>query len=194
MKDTPLIHIMPHWTWEKEGEIKNIRLYTNCDEAELILNGESLGRKPLEEAWVPFEVPYHPGELRAIGYRNGEKVAEDVQRTAGKAAAIRMEADRNAIEADGMDVSCVKVSIVDENGIVVPNAENHVTFEVTGAGHLLGLGNGDPGCRENDKASSRHAFSGLILALIQSGEESGEIKVRAVSEGLQDGELVLQAE
>lgn len=193
IKETPLIHIMPHWTWEKEGEIKKIRLYTNCEEAELFLNGESLGRKTLEDDWIPFEVAYHPGELLAVGYRNGEKVVEDVQRTAGKATAIKLEADRSVLDGDGADVSCVKVSIIDENGIVVPNAENQVVFEVTGAGHLLGLGNGDPGCRENDKASSRHAFSGLLLALIQSNEESGDIVVRAESEGLQKGEIVLQA-
>lgn len=193
IKETPLIHIMPHWTWEKEGEIKIIRLYTNCDEAELFLNGESLGRKTLEGDWIPFEVAYHPGELLAVGYKNGEKVVEDVQRTAGKAAAIKLEADRSVLDGDGADVSCVKVSIIDQNGIVVPNAENKVFFEVTGAGHLLGLGNGDPGCRENDKASSRHAFSGLILALIQSNEESGDIVVTAKSEGLQIGEIILQA-
>ena len=191
MKETPLIHIMPHWTWEKEGEIKVIRLYTNCDEADLILNGTSLGRKALDGDWIEYEVPYQPGELKAIGYRDGKPVAEGVQRTAGKAAAIRMEAKRPVLQADGSDVACVKVSIVDADGIVVPNAENNVQFEVTGAGTLLGLGNGDPGCRENDKASSRHAFSGLILALIQAKEEAGEIKVRAVSPDLEACELVL---
>lgn len=191
MKETPLIYIMPHWTWEKEGEIKVIRLYTNCDEADLILNGTSLGRKALDGDWIEYEVPYQPGELKAIGYRDGKPVAEGVQRTAGKAAAIRMEAKRPVLQADGSDVACVKVSIVDADGIVVPNAENNVQFEVTGAGTLLGLGNGDPGCRENDKASSRHAFSGLILALIQAKEEAGEIKVRAVSPDLEACELVL---
>lgn len=191
MKETPLIHIMPHWTWEKEGEIKVVRLYTNCDEADLILNGTSLGRKALDGDWIEYEVPYQPGELKAIGYRDGKSVAEDIQRTAGKAAAIRMEANRPVLQADGIDVACVKVSIVDADGIVVPNAENNVQFEVTGAGTLLGLGNGDPGCRENDKASSRHAFSGLILALIQAKEEAGEIKVRALSPELEACELVL---
>ena len=191
MKETPLIHIMPHWTWEKKGEIKVIRLYTNCDEADLILNGTSLGRKALDGDWIEYEVPYQPGELKVIGYRDGKPVAEDVQRTAGKAAAIRMEANRPVLQADGSDVACVKVSIVDADRIVVPNAENNVQFEVTGAGTLLGLGNGDPGCRENDKASSRHAFSGLILALIQAKEEAGEIKVRAVSPDLEACELVL---
>lgn len=191
MKETPLIHIMPHWTWEKEGEIKVVRLYTNCDEADLILNGTSLGRKALDGDWIEYEMPYQPGELKAIGYRDGKSVAEDIQRTAGKAAAIRMEANRPVLQADGIDVACVKVSIVDADGIVVPNAENNVQFEVTGAGTLLGLGNGDPGCRENDKASSRHAFSGLILALIQAKEEAGEIKVRALSPELEACELVL---
>ena len=153
-----------------------------------------MGKKELQDDWIQYEVPYEPGELKAVGYKNSEKAAEDVQRTAGKAFAIKMEADRSVIHADGRDVSCVKVSIVDESGVVVPNAEHNVTFEVTGAGHLLGLGNGDPGCRENDKASSRHAFSGLLLALIQSKEESGEIVVRAVSQGLQECEFTLMAE
>ena len=194
MKETPILHIMPHWTWDKEGDIKVIRLYTNCDEAELFLNGKSLGRKPLEEDWIQFDVEYHPGELLAVGYRGGEIVARDIQRTAGKPVAIHMTADRNVIHGDGMDVACVTVSIVDEHGIIVPNAENNVTFDVSGAGYLLGLGNGDPGCRENDKASSRHAFSGLILALVQSEEQTGKIKVRATSPELEACELVLTAQ
>ncbi len=191
MKDTPLIHIMPHWTWKEEGEKKTVRLYTNCEEAELILNGTSLGRKPLENDWIEYEVPYQAGELAAVGYWGGERAATDVRRTAGKAAVICMKANRQMIQADGADVACVKVSIVDDDGTIVPDADNAVTFDVTGAGALLGLGNGDPGCRENDKASSRHAFSGLILALIQSDGECGEIIVRATSPGLKACELII---
>lgn len=191
MKDTPLIHIMPHWTWKEEGEKKTVRLYTNCEEAELILNGTSLGRKPLENDWIEYEVPYQAGELAAVGYWGGERAATDVRRTAGKAAAICMKANRQMIQADGADVACVKVSIVDDDGTIVPDADNAVTFDVTGAGALLGLGNGDPGCRENDKASSRHAFSGLLLALIQSDGECGEIIVRATSPGLKACELTI---
>lgn len=191
MKSTPLIHIMPHWTWKKEGEKKTVRLYTNCEEADLILNGTSLGRKLLEGDWIEYEVPFQPGELKAVGYRGGTQAATDIRRTAGKAAAVCMESNRQKILADGADVACVKVSIVDDNGTIVPDADNNVTFEVTGAGTLLGLGNGDPGCRENDKTSSRHAFSGLILALIQSDGECGEIKVRAVSPGLEACEIII---
>lgn len=194
MTDKPVLHIMPHWTWTKEGEIKEVRLYTNCDEAELFLNGKCLGRKPLEEDWIQFDVAYQPGELLAVGYKNGKEVIRDCKYTAGKPVAITLSADRNAIRNDGADVSCITVSIVDSNGVVVPNAENYVTFEVTGAGTFLGLGNGDPGCRENDKASSRHAFSGLILALVQSKEEAGEIQVRATAPGLVDGELNIIAQ
>ncbi len=193
MKDAPLIHIMPHWTWKKEGEIKTVRLYTNCDEADLILNGTSLGRKPLAGDWIEYEVPFQAGELTAVGYRGGEHAATDVQRTAGKASAICMEANRQTIQADGADVACVKVSIVDGSGTIVPDADHNVTFKVTGAGALLGLGNGDPGCRENDKASCRHAFSGLILALIQSDGECGEIKVHASSPELEACEIIIKA-
>ncbi|BFK81970.1 beta-galactosidase GalA [Clostridium baratii] len=194
MKDTPILHIMPHWTWEKEGEIKEVRLYTNCEEAELFLNGESLGRKALNGDWIQFDIAYHPGELLAVGYKNGKEVIRDMRKTAGKPAAIKMSANRKYIHGDGADVSCITVSIVDAHGIIVPNAENKVSFEVTGAGTLLGLGNGDPGCRENDKASSRHAFSGLILALVQAKEDVGEIRVHATASGLKECELVLTAQ
>lgn len=194
MKDTPILHIMPHWTWEKEGEIKEVRLYTNCEEAELFLNGESLGRKALNGDWIQFDIAYHPGELLAVGYKNGKEVIRDMRKTAGKPAAIKMSANRKYIHGDGADVSCITVSIVDAHGVIVPNAENKVSFEVTGAGTLLGLGNGDPGCRENDKASSRHAFSGLILALVQAKEDVGEIRVHATASGLKECELVLIAQ
>lgn len=194
MKDTPILHIMPHWTWEKKGEIKEVRLYTNCEEAELFLNGESLGRKALNGDWIQFDIAYHPGELLAVGYKNGKEVIRDMRKTAGKPAAIKMSANRKYIHGDGADVSCITVSIVDAHGVIVPNAENKVNFEVTGAGALLGLGNGDPGCRENDKASSRHAFSGLILALVQAKEDVGEIRVHATASGLKECELVLIAQ
>ena len=194
MKDTPILHIMPHWTWEKEGEIKEVRLYTNCEEAELFLNGESLGRKALNEDWIQFDIAYHPGELLAVGYKSGKEVIRDMRKTAGKPAAIKMSANRKYIHGDGADVSCITVSIVDAHGVIVPNAENKVSFQVTGAGALLGLGNGDPGCRENDKASSRHAFSGLILALVQAKEDVGEIRVHATASGLKECELVLIAQ
>lgn len=191
----PVIHVMPHWNWPKEGEAKTVRIYTNCEQTELWLNGESLGRKTLDGDWIEYVVPYRPGTLRAVGYIQCAEVAEDVRKTAGAPALIRLSADRVKIRADGQDVSFVTAEICDREGVLVPDAENYVTFEVSGAGRLLGLGNGDPGSREKDKGVGRRAFSGLLMALIQSQEtQPGEIMVRATSAGLEPCELILNAQ
>lgn len=192
---TPLVHIMPHWTWPIEGVIKTIRVYTNCEEIELLLNGESLGKKPLEADWVEYQVPYKSGRLEAVGYKAGKVVTSDVKETAGAPAKIILSVNREAINPDGKDVAFVTAQICDKDGTIVPDAENYVTFDVTGAGRLLGLGNGDPGSRENDKAGGRRAFSGLLMALIQSsGTQGGTITVSASSASLKGSVLTIRSE
>lgn len=190
----PVLHIMPHWNWAVEGEVKQVRLYTNCDEAELFLNGESLGRKAKEGDWIRFDVPFRPGELKAVGYRGGQPVREDKRVTAGVPARLRLCADKPALAADGADVAFVTVEVCDDAGNLVPTAETPVTVQVGGCGRLLGLGNGDPGSRENDKAASRSAFSGLLMALVQATGQAGEVQVRVSAPGLQGACLALRAE
>ncbi|MDL2288575.1 DUF4982 domain-containing protein [Oscillospiraceae bacterium OttesenSCG-928-F05] len=188
----PMVHIMPHWTWGNTGEEKDVRLFTNCDEVELFLNGKSLGRKAMDGDWVPYTVAFEPGELRAVGYRDGEKAAEDKQTTAGIPAQIVLEADRSELKADGADVAFVTVSVRDSRGVVVPFAENTLSFSVEGSGALLGLGNGDPGSREDDKCGARRAFGGLCMALVQAGETAGEMVLKAAGAGLEAGTLKLK--
>lgn len=190
----PLLHIMPHWSWNKEGEIKQVRLYTNCDEVELIHNGESLGKKPLDNDWIQFEIPFKKGRLEAIGFIAGKEVVKAEKLTAGVANEIILTVNRHTISANGNDVACVTASVVDEKGVTVPTAENFITFTVAGAGSLLGLGNGDPSSRESDKSSGKRAFGGLLLALIQSNGTRGDITVRATSPGLLSGNLIIKAE
>lgn len=189
--DKPVLHIMPHWNWEKEGEIKQIRLYTNCDEAELFLNDRSIGRKSKEEEWISFDVAYEPGTLRAVGYRNGEKAAEDIRITAQKAAKVRLSADTLTLEANGRDVAFITAEVCDENGVIVPVAENELYVTVEGQGVLLGLGNGDPGSRESDKSTHRHAFSGKMMVLTQSGEVDGEIKITVNGQDIEGDTLFI---
>ncbi len=191
---TPILHIMPHWSWNQEGEIKQIRLYTNCEEVQLILNGESLGRKPLNNDWIQFEIPFEKGRLEAIGFIDGNEVVEDITQTAGVANEILLTVNRQNISDDGVDVACVTASVVDETGITVPFAENFITFTVEGAGSLLGLGNGDPSSRESDKASGKRVFGGLLLALIQSNGKKGDIVVSAASPGLKSGHITIHTE
>jgi beta-galactosidase len=133
-------------------------------------------------------VPYEPGTLKVVGKKNGKIVTEEV-RTTSKPAAIRLSADRKNVNADAQDIVNVKVEIVDENGLVVPTANNTIEFKVEGEGVLIGTDNGNPQDKTQMKSKQRNTFNGLALAVIQSTEKSGNIRLTAVSAGLKDAVL-----
>jgi beta-galactosidase len=150
--EEPLLHLCPHWDWPgREGQSIETRAYTNCDEVELFLNGVSQGRKAVEaHRRLSWKVTYAPGKLSAIGYKAGKKVIEALRETTGPAARVALEADRVLLRADGKDVAVVTVSLLDEKGRVAPTACDKVSFSLAGPGRILGVGNGDPGCHEED--------------------------------------------
>ena len=104
--------------------------------------------------------------------------------TTGKPYALMIEADRTSLRADGCDTACIRVSIVDENGQVVPTSNNLIQFSVKGGGRILGVGNGDPSSHEHDKAEQRHAFAGKCLCIVQAGEYKEDICIKASSKNL----------
>lgn len=171
-------------------------MYTNCNEVELMLNGQSLGKKQADaeagEHILSWQLAYEPGLLEAIAYRDGVMVAAERKETTTEAYSVHLEANRSELLADGQDVSMVTVSVRDQSGRVVPVAGNLIRLHVAGEGKLLGLGNGDPGCHESDKGDTRSVFNGYALALIQSLEKAGEIRIVAYSEGLVPAVLTLQ--
>jgi beta-galactosidase len=148
----PVLHLMPHWNWAgREGQEIDVRAQSNCEEVELFLNGQSLGRQTMpRNSELKWKVPYAAGTLSAKGYTGGKVTAETKVETTGAAAAVQLAPDRNAIRADGEDVSVVAVSIVDDKGTVVPVAGNLVRFGLEGPGRIIGVGNGDPSCHEPD--------------------------------------------
>ncbi len=150
--DKPVLHILPHWNWPgREGQDIDVRALSNCDEVELFLNGRSMGRQAMAaDSEIKWKVPYAPGVLSAKGFKGGRAVAETAVETTGAPAAVRLEADRAAFDANGEDVSVVTVSIADSKGRVMPVAGNEVSFELEGPGRILGVGNGDPSCHEPD--------------------------------------------
>ena len=150
--NTTVLHLLPHWNWPgKEGQPIDVRALSNCDEVELFLNGKSLGRKSMKkDSELKWSVPYEPGVLSAIGYRDGNQIAETKVETTGPAAAVALTPDRGTINADGQDVSVITVSVKDAEGRVVPVADNLVTFALDGPGRIIGVGNGDPSCHEPD--------------------------------------------
>jgi beta-galactosidase len=150
--DRPALHLLPHWNWAgKEGQDIDVRCFGNCDEVELFLNGQSLGRKPMSHnSHLQWTVKYQPGTLLARGYSGGAEVSEDKVETTGAPAAIKLTPDRRSLDAGNEDASVITVSVVDDHGRVVPTAGNQISFDLTGPGRILGVGNGDPSCHEPD--------------------------------------------
>ena len=189
----PVLHVFPHWNWAgKEGQEISVWVYSNCEEVELFLNGESLGKKSLAPyAHLEWKAKYAPGKLLAKGIHKG-KTIEAVRETTGEPAAIRLKADRSELAADNADLSVVNVEVLDAQGRVVPTAANKITFALAGPGKLIGVGNGDPSCHEPDKASSRSAFNGLAQAIVQTTKEAGKIKLTATADGLTAATISVQ--
>lgn len=134
---------------------------------------------------LEFKVEYKPGKLTAVAKdENGEEIARDVVKTANEAKAIDLSADRQVIESDGYDLSYITVDIVDENGTLVPNANNLVNFEVSGNGVIVGVDNGNAASVERYKDNKREAFNGKALVIVQSTKDAGSFTLTATSNGL----------
>ena len=189
----PVLHIFPHWNW-KRGQIIDIWAYTNCDEVELFLNGRSMGirKKTGDQLHLMWRLTYEPGTLRAVG-RKGSATLTDEVRTAGPAAKIVLEPDRNVIAGDGRDLSFVTVKVLDEKGTLVPDAGNMVHFKLSGEGKIAGVDNGSETDLGPFKADYRKAFNGLALVVAQSAGKPGKIRIEATSDGLKPFAIDIEA-
>lgn len=150
--DEPVLKITPHWNWQgREGQLIDVRVYSNAEEVELSLNGKSLGKKPMPvNGHLEWQVSYTQGELVARGYRKGKQIAIDRVATTGKAKRIQLQPHKTRIQADGRAVAVYTVSLLDDKGRVVPTADNNVHFTMKGPGKIIGVGNGDPSSLEPD--------------------------------------------
>lgn len=189
IKDRPILSIVPHWNWKgKEGKPVRVMVITNARQAELFLNGKSLGVKDVDPyAMANWEVPYEPGTLEAIARTDGKEIARTKVETTGEAVELRITPDRPSLAGDGLDAIPVTISAVDAKGRVVPGAAPMVTFKAEGPGKLIGLGNGDPNCHEPEKGNDHSLFHGLGQAIVQTVPGgSGELFLRASAPGLKD--------
>ncbi len=196
--DFPMAHILPHWNWpDRIGMVTPVQVYTSGDEAELFLNGKSLGRtqrKPYQYRFVWDDVIYEPGTLEVHVYKHGKPWAIATRVTTGLCAGIELEADRNMICADGDDLSFVTVRLVDADGNTVPDANHKITFELEGAGRLRATDNGDPTDLTSFASNVCHAFNGLCLAIIQSTRgQQGAMTLHACVDGIATQSITLRA-
>ena len=196
--ELPMAHILPHWNWaERIGKVTPIHVYTSGDEAELFLNGKSLGRRKKGQYEYRLhwdDVTYEPGTVKVVAYKNGKIWAEDIVMTTGEPNQISAIADRIGINADGQDLSFITIAINDKDGLNVPRSNNNISFSIDGPGEIIAIGNGDATSHESFLAMERKAYNGLCLAIVRSVKgKSGAITVTAKSEGLTQRKVVIQS-
>ena len=202
------LHILPHWNWKNGNEIP-VMVYTDFPEAELFLNGRSLGKQKKQPYVIPPStaeqtkslvetkgllrryrliwdaVKYEPGELRVVAYdADGRPALEKKICTAGAPSGLKLEPDRTTIKAGGDDLSFITVSMHDSKGILCPDASDKVSFNVSGAGTLRGLCNGDPTSMESFLGSEMQLFHGKLVLVVQSSAHPGKIKINATSDNI----------
>ena len=189
--DFAMAHILPHWNWPERiglNEPTPVFVFTSGDEAELFLNGKSLGRKkkkPLEYRLRWDEVKYAPGELKVVAYKNGEEWAQDSVRTTGPARKLLLTPDRATIKADGHDLSYITVAVADDQSLTVPRTHNDVSYEISGPGEIVATDNGDPTCLIAFQSTQRPVFNGLGLVIVRGKPgQHGNVTVTAKSPGL----------
>ena len=205
------VHILPHWNWpERVGKPVPVFVYTSGDEAELFLNGKSLGRRKKALGLPTFnldpyyavidkyrlrwmDVPYQPGELKAVAYKNGQKIGEQTMRTAGVPAKIRLTPDRSTLVASGEDLSYLLVEAVDKDGNLCPLADNRVEFALSGPGTIAGVGNGNPQSIDPFQTNQVKLFYGKAMLIIRSlSNQASSVQVTATSEGIVNDKVQIE--
>lgn len=198
----PTLHMLPHWTWPgREGQITPVFVYTSYNSAELFVNGKSQGKQTKSHEsklhryrlmWM--DVKYEPGTIRVVAYDdNGKAVAEKTVRTAGKPHAIRLEADRQVISADGNDISFVTATIIDRHGNECLTATNQLNFRVRGNGKFRAACNGDATSLEMFHLPTMKAFSGKLVVLVQATDQPGDIELEVSGRGLRTQKIKLKS-
>ncbi len=199
-RKAPMIHIFPYWDFN-EGQNIDIRVCSNAPFVELFCNGKSCGRQQLthekgsgHHIIADYSLPYEKGVLYAVAYdEEGNVTARETKASFGNSAEIVLRASGRAAVANGRDLFFVEIGTRDENENVVENAVDRVTVQVEGAGHLVGLDNGDSTDEDSYKGNSRRLFSGKLLAIIETGTIPGAVRIRVSGKGLKSAELVCEA-
>jgi beta-galactosidase len=175
--------------WNQTTGTVDVVTYTSCDSVDLYVNSTKIGTKQSSDfatngvmQWT--NVPWEPGVIKAIGFKNGQEAATDSIKTAGAPAKIMLKPDRTILYADGNDASSIEVDIEDADGNPVFTATNTVEFAMTGSGRSLGIASGDWKNNEPFKATSRKAYQGKALIVIQSTLVPGTINLTVSSPGL----------
>jgi beta-galactosidase len=213
----PVLHLFPHWNWAgREGKVITVTCYTNCDTVELFLNGKSFGVKgygfprpgmvdtygnyperaravqTTADLHLSWDVPFTPGTLTAKGVKD-RKPARTVEiETTGSPAKLGLTVDRPRISRQPSDVAHVTVKVLDQEGRVVPTANDEITFAVAGAGRILGVDNGQPDSHESYQGPRRKAFNGLAMVVLQPAGVPGAVTLSASCPALSPAQVDIE--
>ena len=184
------------WNWEGyENEYLGVIVCSRYEKVELFVNGQSLGAKPtnIESEYLAWwSVPYHSGELKAVGMNGDSIKAISVLNTAQNPVKINLTADRNIIKANGQDLSYITVELTDEIGLLNPATDNLVEFEISGPGKIIAVASSNPRSIESFQQPQRKAYKGRCMVIVKSERKPGEIHLKAKSEGLIPSEILIQ--
>lgn len=195
--DEPTLHILPHWTWPgREGKTTPVFVYTSYPCVELFVNGVSQGRREFSDSTllsrfrlIWSDVVYEKGELKAVAYDcDGNPVATETVRTAGKGYSLHLSADRAEVSGRD-DLVYVTVTVRDRDGNPVPDAADLVKIKVGGSGSFRAVANGDPTCLESFVEPQMHLFSGALCFIVEGSDTSGEIVIEAAARGLKKSKI-----
>ncbi|MBL7110763.1 MAG: DUF4982 domain-containing protein [Bacteroidales bacterium] len=182
------LDVVADWNWpDHEGEVLKVNVYSSCPEVELFLDGESMGKKSssMENEFTPtWDIPWQQGELKAVGYTDGQQATVAELETAAEPVEIILTADHSELKADGQDLSYVVVELVDEEGVRNPKSQNLIEFEIEGPGTIAAVGSSNPFGLESFRLPKRQAYQGRCLVIVKAAREPGEIILTASSEGL----------
>lgn len=191
-----VLHLFPHWNWNKGQKVDLWVYYNQADEVELFINGKSQGikHKSKDDFHVNWRVEFEPGVVKVVSRKAGRVVLEKEICTANSPAKLRLSADRSVIHADGKDLSYVTIEVIDKHGNLCPNATNLIHFEVDGSTFIAGVDNGNPISMERFKDSKRKAFYGKCLVVLQNNKLQGKAVLTAKSDGLECAALEIKSE
>ena len=196
--DFPMAHILPHWNWpERVGQITPVHVFTSGDEAELFLNGKSLGRKKKDQyqyRLVWEDVIYQPGSLTVKTWKNGKPWAQADRSSTDKASQLLVRADRPEIKADGRDLSFITITIADQKGRMVPGSMNRLKFKISGDAEIAGICNGDPTSLETMQGDTMPAFNGLCQVILRGKPgKTGPVSLTVESDDLPSRKITITA-
>ncbi|MBO7583607.1 MAG: DUF4982 domain-containing protein [Treponema sp.] len=198
----PFVHLLPYWDWN-EGQLIDVKAYTNADEVELFFNGQSQGKQKINhkngaEPFGRWQVEYHKGEIKAVAYdEEGCVVAEDIKKSFGDPAKIILEVEqdynetglprfarndeggvRHCEERSDVAIHFIQVMLTDSNDTLVENARNYITLNITGDAELLGMDNGDSTDYDEYVAADGHThtrklFANRLIAIVKEKAGAG---------------------